>query len=385
MKIAHVTATFPPYAGGTGQVCFHNAVGLAQRGHAVAVYTADHPPGAVDYPPEITVHRLAVRYRVGNAPLLPGLLRLRDVDIVHLHYPFVFGQELVFINGLGRRIPYVITYHQDLILNGLLGRAVRWHHRLIGQAILKRARRLLVTSLDYGAASRVGPLLARYPQRVMDLPNGVDVQRFHPSVDGRSLNADYRLPADAPVILFVGGLDKPHYFKGVDVLLDAFSRLQHARAHLLIVGDGDLRPTYEAQAVALGIADRVTFCGRVSDAALPLHYARCDLVVLPSTTMGEAFGMVLIEGMASGKAVIGSRLPGVRSVISECDDGRLCTPGDALDLARHMDDLLAHPQARADMGRRGRAKVERLYAWPQIIKRLETLYTEICAHGTAPS
>ena len=74
MRIAHVSATFPPYYGGTGNVCYHNARVLAERGHDVHVFTADWP-GERDDPPGVTVHRLKPLFRIGNAPVLPQLSR----------------------------------------------------------------------------------------------------------------------------------------------------------------------------------------------------------------------------------------------------------------------------------------------------------------------
>jgi glycosyltransferase involved in cell wall biosynthesis len=183
-------------------------------------------------------------------------------------------------------------------------------------------------------------------------------------------------------VLFVGALDRAHYFKGMPILLAALARLQQdPHVRLLVVGDGDLRPAYQRQAQTLGVGDRVVFCGRVSDRELPAHYRLADLLVLPSTTMGEAFGLVLLEAMASGKPVIASNLPGVRSVVSDGVDGLLFKPGDVRDLAERIDTLLADPQRRQRMGERGRVKVEEKYAWPRVIPRLVKTYGEVLARG----
>ncbi len=78
MRIAHVTATFPPYYAGTGLVCYHQAEGLARLGHQVAVFTAACSSGDSPHPEGVSVHRLPALFRIGNAPFLPGLLGLRD-------------------------------------------------------------------------------------------------------------------------------------------------------------------------------------------------------------------------------------------------------------------------------------------------------------------
>ena len=377
MRIAHVTATFPPYYGGTGTVCYHNALGLARAGHDVTVITANHPPGDHAYPEEITVRRLPVLFRIGNAPLLPGLLALEGFDIIHLHYPFYFGAETVFLKSVGTGQRYVVTYHQDVLFGGLLGVLERLHHRWLGTRVLLRAQKILATSWDYARESRLSKLLQSRPEQVSQLPNGVDAQRFRPDVDGSALRARYDLGPSDSIILFVGALDRAHYFKGVGILLEAMTLLPDASIRLLVVGGGDLRRAYQGQAQDLGLQDRVIFCGRVSDEELPYHYALCDLHVLPSITMGEAFGVVLLEAMATGKPVIASNLPGVRSVVSGGNDGLLTHPGDANDLAQKIHWLLDHPLRAREMGQQGRAKVEERYAWPEIIPQLEQIYKDV--------
>lgn len=210
MRIAHVTATFPPHYSGTGVVCYHNALGLARLGHQVTVFTADYPPGDHGYPGEITVRRLPVLFRIGNGPVLPGLLGLGGFDIVHLHHPFYFGSETVFLKSLTDGLRYVVTYHQDVLLADLLRFLDELHHRLVGKRILARAGKVLATSWDYAKASRLGELMRMRPEAVAELPKGVDAQRFHPDVDGGGLRARYGLKRTDRVILFVGALDRAH-------------------------------------------------------------------------------------------------------------------------------------------------------------------------------
>jgi glycosyltransferase involved in cell wall biosynthesis len=384
MHIAHVTATFPPHHTGTGIVCFYNALGLAQAGQRVTVLTADDaPPGHSD-PEEIAVRRLPALFRFGNAPLLTGLGHLDDYDIVHLHYPFYFGAETVYGRSLLGGPPYVVTYHQDVLFTGWLRMPERFHHYLIGRRIVRRAARVLATSLDYAQASRLQEFLHDTNTPLAELPNGVDASRFHPDINPAHLRARYGLEPTDRVILFVGALDRAHYFKGVDNLLSALAQISLKPVRLLVVGEGSLRRTYQQQATDLGLARQVIFCGRISDDELPAHYALSDLLVLPSTTMGEAFGVVLLEAFACGKPVVASHLPGVRSVVSDGYDGYLVQPGDVKDLAEKTETLLGDAQRCQEFGARGRMKVETTYDWPAIIPRLERVYEEVLS-GAARS
>lgn len=383
MRIAQVTATFPPYLAGTGNVCYHNALGLAEIGHDVTIFTAGSPSSGHPDPTGIAIRRLPAAFRLGNAPVLPGLLGMGRFDLVHLHYPFYTGSEMVLLKSLVNRVPYVVTYHQDVLLGGLLRYPERIHHRLLGTATLTHAVVVLATSWDYARSSRLGPLVERGAIRVVELPNGVDSRRFRPDVDVGALREQYGIKSGDRIILFVGALDRAHYFKGVDVLLNAFALLQRTGTRLLVVGDGDRRARYEGLAARLGLADRVVFCGRVTDALLPAHYVLADVLVLPSTTMGEAFGLVLLEALACQTPLIASNLPGVRSVVGDGEDGLLVEPGDARDLASKIQQLLDDPHRCHRMGERGRAKVEARYRWDRIAARLDAIYRQVVGRPVA--
>ncbi|HEX2037880.1 MAG TPA: glycosyltransferase family 4 protein [Chloroflexota bacterium] len=384
LRIAHITATFPPYRGGTGNVAWHNAHQLARLGHEPHVFTADHGAagGETVAPSGVKVHRLRPLMRLGNAPLLAGLLpALRRFDLLHLHYPFYFGAEMVLAASRLFRIPYVITYHNDVEFQGSLAFLPRVHHRLIGWHILARAHRLLFTTRDYGRTSYAAPLADR--PTAGELPNGVDVERFTPALDGQAVRLAHGVGQVRPVLLFVAALDRPHYFKGLPVLFEAMRLLGEAAPDLIVVGDGDLRPTYERQAAAMQLHGRVRFAGRVSDDDLPHHYAAADLVVLPSVTRGEAFGVVLLEALACAKPVIATDLPGVRAVVRSTGGGRLVPPGDAPALAQAVACLASNPALRAALGQAGRRAVEARYAWPTIGRQLEGTYHAVLGR-TAP-
>ena len=378
LRIAHVSATFPPYRGGTGNVCDHNVRELAQRGHDVHVYTAASGSPATESRDGFTIHRLQPLVRVGNAPVLPGLLTaLRGYDIIHLHYPF-FGGELATLAALVRRCPLVITYHQDVLLHGAMAGVEKVLRHSAGRVTLRRAARVLFTSADYGRASYVRPLLKGRDHSIGALPNGVDTTTYSPVPPPVALRARYGLAPEDRLVLMVAGLDRAHYFKGVDILLTALATLPpHIKA--VIVGDGDLRESYSATAHRLGLAGRVHFAGRVSDADLPDYYRLAHVTVLPSVTMGEAFGLVLLESLACATPVIASNLPGVRTVVAAGDDGLLVPPSDAGALADALTRIFADETERVAMGRRGRVKVVAAYDWVGIGAMLEDIYRDVLA------
>jgi glycosyltransferase involved in cell wall biosynthesis len=377
MRIAHVTATFPPYRGGTGNVCFENARELARRGHATSVFTAAVAGArARERRDGIAVHRLRPAARFGNASLLPGLLpALRGFDLIHLHYPF-FGGEMVLLAARAGRAPLVITYHQDVVLDGLAGVAEHILRQTAGRLLLHAATRVLFTSLDYAGASYIRPLLADRPGAIGELPNGVDTRRFEPGQAPAELRTRHGLATGDRVALLVAGLDRAHYFKGVPVFLEALARLPES-VKGIVVGDGELRAKYAARAAELGIGGRAIFAGRVSEAELPGYYRLADVTVLPSLTMGEAFGLTLLESLACATPVIASRLPGVRTVVDHNGDGLLVEPGRPDLLADALRWMVEHEPERRAMGQRGRHKAQERYSWSCIGDRLEAVYDEV--------
>lgn len=392
MRIAHVTATFPPYQAGTGIVAFHNATELAWRGHEVHVFTA-----AMDGAPReetlegVNIHRLRAWVKYGNASALPQLTaRLHGFDVVHLHLPFYGGSEPIWVLTAFSRLSIVTTHHQDVVIPGLQGHLTGFHDRLFSRRLMEMARFACFTSLDYAVHSKFNRRGSDRPLNVTELPNGVDVQHFRPAARNEDLRRDLGI-RDRKTALFVGALDRPHYFKGVDRLLQAMQRLERDDVFLIVAGSGDLRDGYRRQAAELGIADRVAFPGYIPDDLLPDYYRLADVTVLPSVTAGEAFGLVLLESLACATPVIASNLPGVRTVVADGTDGYLATPGDVADLAAQLDKLLSLPDdARRAMGAAGRRKVEARYSWERIGDILEDLYAEVVgtkstAGGSHPS
>jgi glycosyltransferase involved in cell wall biosynthesis len=375
LKIAHVTHTFPPYRGGTGNVVWHLTRELASREHDVHVITAD-VGGRRVASPGVTVHRLRPLLRIGNAPALPRLVpSLAGFDLIHLHYPFFFGAESAWLAARLFKTPYVVSYHHDVRLNGVLAPVPGIYRRAIGDRVLAQARAVLFSSLDYARSSDAAWITDR--PTAGELPFGVETDRFSPANYDAQIRRSFDPDGDRIMALFVASLDSAHYFKGLPVLLRAMTRLVDVPIDLVVVGDGDLRPKYERLAMELGLSNHVHFAGAVDDRTLPRLYATSDFQILPSVTRGEAFGLVLLEAMASGKPVIATDLPGVRALVNATRGGCLVPPGNADALAAVMREFATQPGLRMDSGERGHKAVQMMYTWPAIVDRLEATYSRV--------
>jgi len=378
LRIAHVTATFPPYLAGTGNVAYHNARLMHERGHRVTVFTAQaRGADQVTFPFEVV--RLPASFRLGNAPFTPGLLaRLRGFDLLHLHYPYIFGAELAWLASRLFRTPLLFTYHNRLHEDTPLKRELfALYNAIVEPLIFLGSSRILAVRQEHLLAQH--PALYQDP-RVREAPNGVDTRLYSPG-DRLEARRALGVPAKTPVALFVGALDPAHRFKNVDGLLRAFARVKVPGAELWIAGEGGLRPELEALAQRTGLKGRVRFLGKRTPDRLPPLYRAADVSVLPSTGV-ESFGLVLVESLACATPVIASALPGVRTLVSDGIDGHLVAPGDEAALAKALETRLREREAGRAMGQKGREKVVRLYDWEVIGDRLEHLYREVVSEGS---
>ncbi|MBI2551626.1 glycosyltransferase family 4 protein [Candidatus Uhrbacteria bacterium] len=377
LKIAHVVSTYPPYRGGMGNVAHEYVERLRARGHHVHVFApaVGHDVQDPDY-----VHRLKSAVRFGNASLVPSLFaRLSGFDLVHIHYPFFGGAELVAIRKTVRGDQgLVLTYHMDAVSSGGKGFVFDVHRKVMFPWIMHRADRILVSSKEYADTSD----LARYPdleERIEVHPFGIDLERFHPGLATKK-RLSLGIQEKELLILFVGGMDRAHSFKGVSVLLEALKKMPTALPWKCVLGgDGNLRPSFEASLEDHPHRSRIQFVGSVPDSELPAFYRAADIVVFPSTARSEAFGMVALEAAASGKPVIASQLPGVSFVVLDGVTGRLVTSNDAEFLATTIEDMLIHADRREAMGFAARQRAEESFAWDPLISALEETYLSVLA------
>lgn len=377
-RIAHVSATFPPYYAGTGNMCRQSARLSAAAGYDVTVYTARVGSEPDQTQAGVKVRRLAAQFRVGNAAFLGQLLAMPRYDLVHLHYPFILGAELIWLKHLLTGQRYVLSYHNDLVWDGLKGFLFRLYQALWARLVLLGAERVIVSTSDFVSTSpQLRQVMLAAADRIVEIPNGVDADIFRPNLDGGEVRQRQAIGRASPVVVFVGAMDTAHHVKGgVPVLLQALAQLADPRVTLLLVGGGDRVPAYAALARQLGVAEQTRFVGWVAHDTLAPYYAAADVVVLPSVRT-EAFGMVVIEALACGRPVIASNLPGVRSVVRVSGGGVLVAPGDPRALAQTIADLLAHPAKRLALSEQGRRAVERLYAWPVVSTRLNAVYQDV--------
>ena len=284
--------------------------------------------------------------------------------------------------ALSRRtgLPLVLEYNgSEVWIADHWGRPLR-NRRLfeaIEQVNLRHAHLVSVVS----AALR-DELLARgvASERIVVLPNGVDVERYRPDVDGRAVRARHGL-GGATVVGFIGTFGVWH---GAVVLARAAARVLAERpdARLLFVGDGQERSACESILGRAGLSGRVVFTGIVPQAEGPAHLAAMDILVAPHVANADGsrfFGSPtkLFEYMAMGRGIVASRLEQIAEVLEDGRTALLDPPGDETALAGALLRLVDDEGLRRSLGREARhAAVER-HTWRARAQALVSRLTDM--------
>ena len=167
--------------------------------------------------------------------------------------------------------------------------------------------------------------------------------------------------------------------KGQPYLIEAMALLaDHPHAHLVIVGEGHERPALEATVARLGLADRVTLKGRVSDEELNRLYRACQVFALPGIVDAagdtEMLGMVLLEAMRYRKPVVCTRVGGTVDILTDGENGLLVPEKDPAQLAAAIRRLLDDAALADRIGGAGYVTARDRFGWPEIVRRTKAIY-----------
>jgi rhamnosyl/mannosyltransferase len=365
MRVLHVYKDYYPVVGGMENHIRLLARGAARRGLEITVLVTS--PTTRTEVTELEGVRLVKAGRLATVASTPisfalfSWMRRLQTDITHLHFPYPWGELAHLAFGQSQRT--VITYHSDIVRQkGLL----RLYRPFLRQ-LLARADCIIATSPDYVRSS---PYLSEVSEKCTVIPLGIDMEPFLQSrtEEVRKLRERY----GSPLLLFVGLL---RYYKGLDHLIRAMEDID---ARLLVVGSGPMAEEWQSLVSELGLAEKVFFVGRVEDGELPAYFQACDIFVLPASHRSEAFGVVQVEAMASGRAVVSTELgTGTSYVNVDGQTGLVVPPRDPGELTSAINRLLADEPLRTTMGERGRERVRQEFSHDVMIDRVLDLYSSL--------
>ncbi|MFG6519369.1 glycosyltransferase [Sulfitobacter sp. 1A13496] len=358
MKIVHFAKFYPPEYGGIESVTEALAEDHAAAGHNVEVVCFTRGASSEDEQGRLTLRRVKVQTERASQPLAASYLRIcvraaRMADVVHVHTPNMLAALAVLL--LPRFARIVIHWHADIEDKGVIGQMVR----PIERAMLRRANVVVATTEAYAEASEV---LAPFSDRVRVIPIGIADVDTKPKFETVS----------PPYVIFIGRLVP---YKGLGVLLDAIASVQ-SDAEFRIIGIGPQESWLREKALRLGIEDRVMFMGRVEEHRLQNLLAGAAVFCLPSINRLEAFGVVLLEAMRAGRALVATDIPG--SGVPWVNSTGINVPvGNPQALAEALDNLLAHPGEAARLGKLARARFEREFSRDVMSARFLELYEQL--------
>jgi glycosyltransferase involved in cell wall biosynthesis len=381
LNIAMVCDAVTDYVGGCLTSTNRFSELLVARGHKVIFITGrspKNPQNGWHGPIEV------FRFRGLPAPFFEGefylgfpsrseieaLLREHNIDVVHIQLPLPSGiPALRAAQALG--VPVVMHSHtqpENVFLNVPRFIPTDWLNRLFYRYMhWFYAQGQIILFPSAFSRARFSELAERCNTRV--LSNGVNTEVFRPLAPD-ALFEKFGLPRGRRNLLFVGRL---HPEKNVETLIRAVPGIvaAHADAHVFIVGHGHQAPLLQRLARETGVAEHVTFFGRLSDEDLLLAYNACELYVLPS--LAELEGVAVLEAMACGKPLLIANSPDSASVHLVQDNGLLFRPKDPADLAAQANRLLADPDLLRAMGERSRS-YSRRYDIMESAAELESIY-----------
>lgn len=388
MRIMIVTDQYPPMVGGVPTVTYNLGIDLANRGHQVSVIAPSY--GVRDVrrvEQKVHVYRFSSfewptykEMRIPFLPLLPlrNLIKKIDPDIIHIHSPVVLG-NIAHIHAGGLHKPVIATNHY-LPIN--LSRSLA-SEPFIGKHFCNVSYSYLVyfcNGCQYVTAPTKTALNLLYehglhaPARAIS--NGIDLQKFTPGERDPQLLQRFGLPTDRPLLLHVNRLSEE---KRVDVLLDAVAKIK-MDAHLALVSTGPAEADLRLQVKRLGIVDRVSFLGFVSDTDLLVLRRSADLFVIPSEA--DLQSLSTMEAMACGLCVIAANAYALPELVHHEENGFLFQPGDSDELAQKIDQLLSDEDRRARMGEQSlkiiaaHDRIKVLDEWEEIYHRLAIEFKE---------
>jgi phosphatidylinositol alpha-mannosyltransferase len=367
MRIGMVCPYSIDVSGGVQSHVLQLAAVMQARGHYVSVLAPASPDVVL---PDYVVSAgkaIPIPYNgsVARLQFLPAVHgRVRrwlvqgDFDVLHLHEPNAPSLSMWALRVAEG--PIVATFHtsttKSLTLSVFGGFLRPMHEKIVGRiAVSDVARRWQMEALGSDA---------------VEIPNGVDVGSLSsaPPLDG--------YPRPGKTVLFLGRYDEPR--KGMEVLLEALPKVvqRFADVQLLVVGHGD-----EDQLLSQAgqLAKHIRVLGQVDDAEKASAMRSADVYCAPNIG-GESFGIVLVEAMAAGTAVVASDLDAFRRVLRDGEVGRLVETGEGDALADALIAMLADDALRERYAAAGSEEVRR-YDWSVVASQIMRVYETVAGAG----
>ncbi len=374
-RIALTIQRYLPLLGGMERQTHAQALRLVRLGFDVHIITRRHAGlPAFERMDGVAVHRVPIFGPKATASLsytfhALRVLRCLQPDILHAHELL----SAATIGLLAKRLwgwPLLFTPHRG----GIIGDVQRLHQKFLGAqrmaAIAAQGERFICISREIADELQAAGVP---PERLVHIPNGVNIARFHPRPpeERAALRRHLGISEESLMTVFSGRLAAE---KRVNFLVEVWPRVRraHPRANLHILGEGDQQERLESIT-----GEGVFFHGYVQN--VEEYLAAADLFVLPS--IAEGISGAMLEAMSSGLPVLLTRVGAAPEVVAHGETGWLIPPDDRDALEAALLHLLNDGALRARLGEAARRRVETAYALDVVVEELADVYREILAGG----
>ena len=375
MQILQVTSGYPPMIGGVENSVHQMVTRLRSRGNDVRVITAGvYGSGLQD-----GVWRLPVSLKIerswGDLLFCPSIfyaLKNTPFELVHSHTPRKFFAEAVALYKLfsKRKFPYIVSIRLlNTSLTGFGKGLSDVYQKIVEKKVFQNAKYMVVQS-EFNKAFVIKNFKIA-ADKIHIVPNGVDSDVFNP-VLVNAKNIGNQLELEGKKVIFYSGRLTGQ--KGIMYLLHALQKVKK-RIHnvvLLIAGDGPQEQLLRRTTASLGLVDNVIFLGKIDHKKIPDLYAVSDIFVLPS--LSESFPNVMLEAMAMRKPIVITKVGVVPELLDDHENAILVEPGNSVELANSIVELLIDESLAANLGTRARDLVCKKYTWERVVDQTLALY-----------
>jgi len=385
MKVGTLTWEFPPrVVGGIARHCEGLAKALVQQNHEVHLFTLDFP-GSPNYEEMDGVKVYRASTELGHPNFLTWVLlfnhflakRMADVtrsidfDVIHVHDWLAAFSGISFKHYLKK--PMALTVHSTEV-----GRAQGLHSpdsfsiNGIEWWATYEADRVIVCS-----QSMKNEICGHFNlplDKVDVIPNAIDTTKYQTSVDRGSVRQRYGVGYGEKLILCVGRLVPQ---KGIEYFIRAIPIIakRYPEAKFIIVGEGWSRDLLEAEARASGQGRKIQFTGFASDQEVINLMTSADALVVPSVY--EPFGIVALEGMATGVPVVASKVDGLAEVIEHDRTGVFVYPRSPESIAWGVDQVLSDPGHAKWLTENAKEELRKAYSWEAVAMKTVEVYRKV--------
>lgn len=368
LKVLEVNKAYFPHIGGIESLVKQYSEELQQYcAVKTLVCRDDKGKTVVDDVNGIKITRAGSFGTYFSCPVSLSFIRLfrkmaKNADIVHINVPFPLADITLLLSGYKGKV--AVSWHSDIVRQ----KKLMMLYKPFMMYLLKRADVIFTATQGHIDNS---DYLPDFREKCRILPYGISSEDY-PETERVPFLTEKLTDKSSVKVFFTGRLV---YYKGVDILLKAFTRVQNCE--LFIAGTGELEKPLKSYAKSHGLSRKVHFLGFLPDSELKQAYADCDIFVLPSVAKSEAFGIVQLEAMIYGKPVINTNLPsGVPYVSIHGKTGLTVPPSDAKALADAVNRLAGDKNMRESMGRNARERVLKNFNEKQIIRKLYRFLAE---------